>query len=168
MNALVVYYSLYGNTRRLAEAMAEELQAAGAARAVSLDQLRPEDLKEINLVVLGSPTHIQNVPKAVRAALALLPRQSLAGKGVAAFDTSVKTWGPLMSMTAAHGLLRRLRKLGGKRLASPETFFVKAVDVKPEGEFDLLTEGELERARQWAAMIGQRAREQPGDTTSRR
>jgi flavodoxin len=153
MKSLVVYYSLYGNTRRLAEAIGEELQTAGAARVVSLDQLRPEDLADADLVVMGSPTHIQNVPKAVRAALAQLPRRSLAGRGVAAFDTSLKMWGPLLSMTAAHGLLRRLRKLGGKRLVGPETFFVKAVDTKPEGEFDLLVEGELERAREWAAAI---------------
>ena len=65
-------------------------------------------------------------------------------------------WGPLMSMTAAHGLLRRLRKLGGKRIVRPETFLVKAVDVEPEGDFDLLSEGELERAREWAAAIRQR------------
>jgi len=156
MNSLVVYYSLYGNTRRLAEIIAEDLQTAGAARAVSLDQLKPEDLKAVDLVVMGSPTHIQNVPKAVRVALAQLPRRCLDGKGVAAFDTSLKMWGPLMSMTAAHGLLRRLRKLGGKRIVRPETFLVKAVDVEPEGEFDLLSEGELERAREWAAAIRQR------------
>ncbi len=157
MNSLVVYFSLYGNTRRLAEIIAEELQTAGVARVVSLDQLKPENLRDVDLVVMGSPTHIQNVPKAVRAALAQLPRRCLAGTKVAAFDTSLRMWGPLMGMTAAHGLLRRLRKLGGKRIVRPETFLVKAVDVKPEGEFDLLCEGELERAREWAAAIRQRA-----------
>lgn len=153
MNSLVVYYSMYGNTRRLAEAMAEVLQTAGAARAASLALFNAADLNGIDLAVVGSPTHIQNVPKAVRAALAVLPPRSLAGKGVAAFDTSLKMWGPLMSMTAAHGLLRRLRKLGGKRLLRPETFLVKAVEARPEGETDLLVEGELERAREWAAAI---------------
>jgi len=129
------------------------LQTAGAARAVSLDRLQPADLNGIDVVVMGSPTHMQNVPKSVRAALASLPRANLAGTGVAAFDTSLKKWGPLMSMTAAHGLLRQLRKPGGKRLLRPETFFVKAGEDRPDAETDLLCEGELERAREWAAVI---------------
>jgi hypothetical protein len=33
----------------------------------------------------------------------------------------------------------------------------KAVEVKPEGEFELLSEGDLEHAREWATAIRQRA-----------
>jgi flavodoxin len=161
VKSLVVYYSLYGNTRRVAEAIAEALRAAGPVSATSLDQLNPADLAGADLVVMGSPTHIQNVPKDVRAALAALPRKSLAGKSVAAFDTSLKMWGPLMSMTAAHGLLRRLRKLGGKQLVGPETFLVKADAVRGEAEIDLLYEGELEHAGRWAAAILERAGQSP-------
>jgi flavodoxin len=156
VSSLVVYYSLYGNTRRIAEAIADTLRSAGPATVISLDRLSPADLAGADLVVMGSPTHIQNVPKAVRAALAGLPRNSLAGKSVAAFDTSLKMWGPLMSMTAAHGLLSRLRKLGGRKLLKPETFLVKGEEVASEGDTDLLYEGELERAREWAAAILER------------
>jgi flavodoxin len=158
VNSLVIYYSLYGNTRRVAEAIADTLRSAGTVLVTSLDQLSPADLAGADLVVMGSPTHIQNVPKAVRMALAALPRKSMAGKKVAAFDTSVKMWGPLMGMTAAHGLLRRLRKLGGRRLLGPETFLVKSVEVRSDGESDLLFEGELEHARHWASVILERAR----------
>jgi flavodoxin len=157
MNALVVYYSLYGNTRRVAEAIGGALRPAGPVSVTSLDRLSPADLAGADLVVMGSPTHIQNVPKEVRAALAALPPKSLAGKSVAAFDTSLKMWGPLMSMTAAHGLLRRLRKLGGKRLVRPETFLVKADEARTEGETDLLYDGELEHAAQWGAALLERA-----------
>jgi flavodoxin len=156
VSSLVVYYSFYGNTRRVAETIADTLRSAGPVLVTSLDRLSPADLADADLVVMGSPTHIQNVPKAVRAALAELPRKSLDAKSVAAFDTSLKMWGPLMSMTAAHGLMRRLRKLGGRRLLAPETFLVKSVDAKPDGETDLLYEGELERAREWAAAILER------------
>jgi flavodoxin len=161
VNALVVYYSLYGNTRRLAEAIGDTLRTAGPALVTSLDRLSQADLAGADLVVMGSPTHIQNVPKAVRAALAALPRKSLAGKKVAAFDTSVQTWGPLMRMTAAHGLLRRLRKLGGRRIVGPETFLVASTPARPEGEADLLVAGELERAGQWAAALLERLKAPP-------
>jgi flavodoxin len=156
VNSLVVYYSLYGNTRRLTEAIAETLRSAGPVLVTGLDRLNPADLVGIDLLVMGSPTHMQNVPKAVRAALANLPRKSLSAKRVAAFDTSRQTWGPLMRMTAAHGLLRRLRKLGGKPALGPQTFLVKATATRPEGETDLLCQGELERAADWATAILER------------
>lgn len=153
MKSLVVYYSLYGNTCRLAEAIAARLAAAGPARAVGLDGLTPEELVGIDLLVIGSPTHVQNVPRVVRTKLADLPAQALVGKSVAAFDTSIKMWGPLMSLTAAHGLSRRLRHLGGKRVVRPRTFLVKSTEIQKEGEIDLLCDGQFDQAREWAAEI---------------
>jgi flavodoxin len=156
MKTLVVYFSKFGNTRKVAEAIAQTLMQAGDARAISIDQLTASDLSDVDLVVMGSPTHYQNLPKEVRAVLEKLPKRTLAGKYVAAFDTSVKTWGPLMRLTAAHRLLSKLRKLGGKQIARPETFLVRKSDVHPDGEIDLLCNGEIERAREWASAISER------------
>lgn len=52
----------------------------------------------------------------------------------------------LARFTAAKKLDRKMRKLGGKRLVPPETFFV----AEREGP---LEEGEVERAQAWAAQI---------------
>lgn len=153
MKALVVYFSKFGNTRRIAEAIAQTLSRAGEARAVSIDQFTASDLGDVDLVVMGSPTHYQNLPKAVRPAFEALPKNALAGKSVAAFDTSLKMWGPIMLMTAAHRLFSKMRKLGGKRAIRPESFLVKKSDLRPDGEIDLLCDGEIERAREWAATI---------------
>jgi flavodoxin len=151
MNALVGYYSLYGNTKQVAEAVAEGLAPAGQARTVRLEELTPADLAGADLVVMGSPTHYQNLPKAVRPFLEALPRKSLAGKRVASFDTSREMWRPLRLMTAAHRLLPRLRRLGGKSVVPPETFL-----VTKGHETATLYDGELERARAWAGRILQR------------
>jgi flavodoxin len=159
MNTLVVYYTRFGNTRNISEAIASELAGAGAARAVSINELDAATLEDADLVLFGSPTHYQNLPKQVRAALDTLPKRALRGgprsrKRVAAFDTSVETWGPLMWMTAAHRLLPRLRKLGGKPVTRPETFLVvRGVAPESEERQDALVEGELERARAWARSI---------------
>ena len=154
MKSCLVYYTQFGNTRAVASAIAGVLESAGEARAVPLDRLTANDLAAADLVVFGSPTHYQNLPKAVRASIDVLPKRALRGKRVAAFDTSIKAWGPLMRMTAAHRLLPKLRKLGGKRLVRPATFFVLR-DQAPESEErqDKLCEGELERARTWAAEL---------------
>jgi flavodoxin len=157
MKALAVYFSRFGNTKKVAEAIAEVLAGAEDARAVPIDGLTADALQEADLVVIGSPTHYQNLPKEVRAALDTLPRRVLRGKRVAAFDTSVDTWGPLMWMTAAHRLLPKLRKLGGRKVARPETFLVARGEDPESGERqDALCEGELERARGWAASILER------------
>lgn len=153
METLVVYYSDFGNTRRIAEAIAETAMRAGEARTVSIDQLTASHLEGADLVVMGSPTHYQNLPKACRAVLDGLPGGVLASKPVAAFDTSLKMWGALMLMTAAHRLRSKLRKLGGKPVVKAETFLVGERDRELEGEQDLLYPGEIERAKEWAGEI---------------
>ena len=104
MKTLIVYFSKFGNTKKVAETMAETMTRAGDARAISIDQLTVSDLDQVDLVVMGSPTHYQNLPQAVRSVLKTLPQGILVGKSVAAFDTSLEMWGPLMLLTAAHRL----------------------------------------------------------------
>ncbi|MFQ6058035.1 MAG: flavodoxin family protein, partial [Anaerolineae bacterium] len=66
MNALVVYFSKFGNTQKVAEVIAETLKSAGSIRVLSLDELTASDMKGVDLVVMGSPTHRMNLPEAVR------------------------------------------------------------------------------------------------------
>jgi flavodoxin len=150
MNTLIVYFSKFGHTQRIAETMAQKLSSAGdPPRLVSADQLDPADLQEADLVVMGSPTHNMNLPKAVQPVLESLPRRCMKGKQFAAFDTSYKMNWLLARFTAAPRLNRKLRKLGGEQAIRPETFFVEA----REGP---LFEGELERAGAWAASLNGR------------
>jgi flavodoxin len=147
MNALVVYYSQFGNTRQVAEAVAEVFQGAGTARALSAEHLTAAELQAVDLVVMGTPTHKMNLPQAVRPLFEELPRRILRGVPVAAFDTSYKMSPFLARFTAAKRIDRKLGKLGGKRLLSPETFYVEEHHEGP------LYEGEIERVRRWAASI---------------
>jgi flavodoxin len=146
MNVLVVYFSKFGNTREVAETIAETLQGAGPARVISSEQLSASDLADADLVVMGSPTHRMNLPEAVRPVFDALPRRVLRDKRVAAFDTSYKMSRWLAHFTAARKLARKLRKLGGKQVVPPETFHV----MEREGP---LYDGELERAKGWAESI---------------
>ena len=147
MNALVVYHSQFGNTRRVAEAIAGVFQGAGEARALSTEQLTAAELQKIDLVVMGTPTHKMNLPEAVRPIFEDLPKRSLRGVPIAAFDTSYKMSAFLARFTAAKKVDRKLRKLGGKRLMPPETFHVEDNHEGP------LYKGELERAKSWAESI---------------
>jgi flavodoxin len=147
MNTTIVYFSKFGNTRKIAEAIAKSLQVQGDVRVISSEQLTAADLNDVDLVVMGSPTHRMNLPEAIRPVFDSLPRRVLRGTAVAAFDTSYKMSWLLSRFTAARRLAKKLRKLGGKQIAPPETFYV----AEREGP---LYDGELERATEWGATIG--------------
>lgn len=146
MNTLVVYFSKFGNTQKLAEVIAERLSSNGDVRTISSDNLTVEDLKNADLVVMGSPTHNMNLPKSVKPVFEKLPKRILSGTQVAAFDTSYKMSGLLNQFTASKRLIKKLRKLGGRPVLSPEIFHV----MEREGP---LYEGEIERAQAWAGSI---------------
>ncbi|MFN2167514.1 MAG: flavodoxin family protein, partial [Anaerolineae bacterium] len=139
--------SQFGNTQQVAEALADVLQTEGAVRTLSVDQLTAAELEGIDLLVMGTPTHKMNLPEAVRPVFDQLPRRSLRGVPVAAFDTSYEMSAFLARFTAAKRVDRNLRKLGGKRLVPPETFHVQHHHEGP------LYDGEVERAKTWAGSI---------------
>ena len=149
MNSLVVYFSKFGNTQRVAEAIAEEIESVGPVRLLSSDRLNASDLENVDLVVMGSPTHRMNLPEVVRPIFERLPKRILRGKPIAAFDTSYKMSPILARFTAAKKLAQKLRKLGGSRIIAPETFHV----IGREGP---LYDGEIERASTWAKTILER------------
>lgn len=146
MNALIVYFTKFGNTQHVAEVIAKKMNSFGQAEAIHLEDLQPVDFSGVDLVVMGSPTHRMNLPQSVRPILENLPRGCLKGKRVAAFDTSYKMNAFLARLTAAKKIERRLRRLGGQSIISPETFHV----MDTEGP---LYSGEIDRAGDWAAEI---------------
>ena len=149
MNTLVIYFSKFGNTHKVAECIRDECKTYGPARAIDLEDLTLDDFHNVDLLIMGSPTHRMNLPERVRIRLAELPKGSLRHKAVAVFDTSYKMSAWLNLMTASKKLGRKLKKLGGSRVGRPETFHV----MEAEGP---LYEGELERARIWVGTILQK------------
>lgn len=154
MKTLVVYFSKFGNTQKVAEVIAETLVSNSNVRTISSDELTVDAMQEVDLVVMGTPTHNMNLPKAIQPVLESFPKRILPGTPVAAFDTSYKMSAILSRFTAAKKLTKKLRKLGGKRIVPPETFHVK----EREGP---LYEGEIERAQAWAASLMERLQEAP-------
>jgi hypothetical protein len=165
MNALVVYESMYGNTRQIAQAVAEGL---GGASVLAVGQA-DAPAQDVDRLVVGGPTHMHGLATsgsrrmAVEAAkedghAAVEPgaaddpglRRWLAdlaerdGGRAAAFDTRLDR-SPMLTGMAARGIARRLRRRGYEVLAS-ESFLVEDA----EGP---LEEGEVDRARTWGEEL---------------
>ena len=146
MKVLVTYDSYFINTQKVAEAVADALQQAGAQ--VTFERLYQVDfnaISEIELLVVGAPTHNQGMPRPVKSVLKKLPKGILTSKQVLAFDTRYKMPAKI-SGSAAKQILKLLERLGGYPAAQPESFFVQ----ERRGP---LYPGELERARTWAQGI---------------
>lgn len=168
MRALVIYESMYGNTRTVASAIADGL---GGTMEVDLVEVgaAPTTISDgIDLLVVGAPTHAHGLSKPetrhnatgkaegglVSAGIGLREwlaavRGGSARVRAAAFDTTLR--GPrLLWGSAAEAADKRLRTLGLTIVAPPASFHVKG----PLGPvYDTLEDGEVERARAWGAAL---------------
>jgi flavodoxin len=142
MKALVVYDSQYGNTEAIARAIAGAA-ARGAARAVRVGDVKPADLKSVDVLAVGSPTLGGRPTPAIQQFLDGIPAGSLARVRVATFDTRMTMFSARLFGGAAVRIDAALKAKGGLPAAKPEGFIVK-------GRNGPLADGERERAAVWA------------------
>ena len=122
---------------------------------VKVDTVDPAKLKDVQVLIVGSPTRAFSPTPATTAFLKKIPATSLKGVKVAAFDTrfamNEKVPGILKFLVgifgyAAKPIANRLVKKGGILGVEPEGFFV----TDSEGP---LADGELKRAADWAKAL---------------
>jgi flavodoxin len=151
MKALVIYDSVFGNTEKIAQAIAAGLDS----RALPVGQATAEQVSGLELLVVGSPTRSFRPTEDTSKFLNKLSKDHLAGVRVASFDTrlaldtidsSVLRFIVDKGGYAASTIAKSLEKKGGRLLVPGEGFFVM-------GEQGPLKEGELERAGAWAKQI---------------
>jgi flavodoxin I len=142
MKALVVYDSQHGNTEAVARAIAGAA-ARGAARAVRVGDVKPADLKAVDVLAVGSPTLGGRPTPAIKAFLDGIPAGSLAKVRVAAFDTRMTLFIAKLFGWAADRIAAVLAAKGGLPAAKAGGFIVKGRDGP-------LADGERERAAVWA------------------
>lgn len=62
MKAVIIYESMFGNTHAVADAIAEGLRTEGEATVVSAADAEKTDLTDVDLLVVGGPTHAHGLP----------------------------------------------------------------------------------------------------------
>lgn len=168
MRALVVYESMYGNTRAVAETIAEGLAEHGEVQLLEV-QDAPQGIDGgIDLLVVGGPTHAHGMSRmstrksgssgkqppvpgfspavGIREWLTMIDRPSgSVPTAAAAFDTrfAKARW---LTGSAARGAATRLERLGFRLISPPMSFFV----TETAGP---LAEGEAAHARRWGSQL---------------
>lgn len=170
MRAVVVYESMYGNTRQIADAIGSGLSSAFDVAVVPVSQAAPEVLAGADLVVAGGPTHVHGMSrvstrksavdaagkpesglKAEPEAVGLGLREWLGSLGryqvrAAAFDTRMQG-SALLTGRSSKRVAQLLRAHGFDVAAPPESFLVTRQNH--------LVPDEPERARKWAGKLAE-------------
>lgn len=161
MKAAVIYESLFGNTQRVALAVAAGLESRLEVHVFEVSSA-PRSVDEYDLLVLGGPTHAFSMSHpstredgaadagghvistgiGIREWIARThhPKKNLM---TATFDTRINN--PRIPGSAAVAAKKKLRKLG-YQVFDAESFWVA-------GSAGPLIEGELERAHRWGRFM---------------
>ncbi len=152
MKTLIIYDGVYGNTRRIAEAIGSGLTPTDT-RIINVNDAKQEDLKGAELLIVGSPTYGGRPKPSTQAFLDRITAGALDGVKVAAFDTR---FGNNQNIAlrllmkainfAAPRIAKALEEKGGKLAMPPEGFFVN-------GKEGPLKTGEIERATVWVKNL---------------
>jgi hypothetical protein len=170
MRGVIVYESMFGNTRHIAEAIATALGEVMEVHVIRASDMTAGDLTDTDLLVVGAPTHAWGLPRtntrrsalnSVRKAGSDLVLEPLADSSpgvrewlatldtvpalVAIFDTRFRA-PAFVTGRAATSIAASLRRREAHVIAPLESFLVDRQNH--------LVAGELRRARAWGMQLG--------------
>ncbi len=131
---LVAYGSRFGNTRRLAEALARGLQQHPDIE-VECRSVRDVDVAHLgryDLLALGGPTEMFTASKEVKEFLLRIPERSLAGSNGFAFETKLAM---RLSGSAGKYIERRLEHLGAAIVRPYATAIVRGMSKEERAKY---------------------------------
>ncbi len=149
MQTVIVFDSKFGNTEKIAEAIARGAGALGTILVVAAGEVSDALAERPDLLLVGGPTQKRAMSPGLRAFLDTVVGQGIQGVATASFDTRYRgsTW--LMG-SAAGEAAKRLRKAGGHLVSPPESFFTSR---NGQVEHQTLEAGEVERAEAWGRAV---------------
>ncbi len=144
---IVIYESKYGNTKLVAETIAEGMREVEGTEA-DVSEVKRVDLSKVpdyDAILVGSPTHIGGPTWGVKRFIGKLGKLPLEGKFFAAFNTYLldKSF-----EQATKKLEKRIRdKVPGAKLAAP------GLSIKVDGMKGPISEGEFHKCKEFGNKI---------------
>ena len=159
MKGIVVYDTSYGNTKKIAETIAETLNESG----IEVDSFGVKDVKKLSakdydFLVLGSPTKFGTMSFAIKFFLGKVKNEEWMNKPFTAFDTEnpenvEKSRIENKEWSAAEKIAEKLREKKMNQLLP----VLKALVLGQKGP---LKEGEIERTKDYARELAIKLKEE--------
>ena len=143
---IVVYESKYGNTKLVAEAIAEGMkQVKGIETVLSeLKEVDPNKIPDYDAILVGSPNHFGGSTRNVKKFIDKLGKLNLKGKPFAVFDTYL---GKAIEKAVKKMEKQINKKVLGLKLAAP------GLSIKVQGMKGPILEGELPKCKELGNKI---------------
>ncbi|HET9085546.1 MAG TPA: flavodoxin domain-containing protein [Candidatus Limnocylindrales bacterium] len=143
MEILVVFGSQYGNTQRIARAIARSLSPEHHVRVMPAAAASEVSGAGVDLLFVGAPTQMRGLRLLAKPFLDGLVERGFVGTPAAAFDTRMDLGPQLLESTV---ISQHLVEAGCRLVAKPQSFLVLGL----EGP---LADGEEVRAEGWARAV---------------
>lgn len=143
---IAVYESKFGNTKLVAETIAEGMrEVSGIETVVSeLKGVDSNQLAEFDAILVGSPNHIGRATRGIRKFIDKLGKLNLEGKLIAVFDTYM---GKEFEKAVKKMEQQVTKKAPGLKLVAP------GLSIMVGGYQGPVAEGELPKCREFGVKI---------------
>jgi len=144
--AIIIYESKYGNTKRVAEVIAEGMREVHGVEAVlnEVKEVELDKITEFDAILVGSPNHMGSATKGIRKFIDELGKFSPGVKLGAVFDT-------YMGRDFEKAVKKMEKQIGekvpGLKLAVP------GLSVKVEGMKGPISGGELPKGKEFGVKM---------------
>ena len=150
MKGMVVYDTSHGNTKTIAETIAEKLSESG----IEVDLFHVKDVKRVSakdydFLVLGSPTRFGTMSFAIRGFLGKVKSEEWINRPFIAFDTENPENMEKKEWSAAE-------KIAAKLMDKKMNQSLPVLKAAVLGQKGPLKEGEIERTKDYAREIANR------------
>ncbi len=153
MKGIVVYDTSYGNTKKVAEIIAETLKESGIeVELFDVKDVKKLSAKDYNFLVLGSPTKLGTMSFAIRGFLGKVKDEEWMNKPFVAFDTENPENVEKKQGSAGEKIAAKLMEKKMNQLAP----VLKALVHEMKGP---LLEGEVERTKEYAKGLAAKLKE---------
>jgi len=159
MKGIVIYDTSSGNTKKIAETIAETLKGA----EIETDLFYVKDTKKLNardynFLILGSPTRFGTMSFTIKSFLGKMKTEEWMNKPFAAFDTEnpenvEKSRAENKNWSAAEKIAENLKE---KKMNQYLPVLKSLVESKLKGT---LIEGEIDRAKDYAKQLATKLKE---------
>ena len=149
---IITYESKYGNTKLVAETIAEGMREVPGVETVlsELSEVELDKLIDYDAILIGSPNHMGSATRSIRKFIDKIGKLNLEGKLTAVFDTCIAR--------DFEKAVKKMEKQIGEKVCGLKPV-VPGLSIKVEGMKGPVAEGELPRCKDFGVKIATRLKD---------